>query len=341
MSISCFTYNHEKFIRNTLNSFLMQETNFAIEILIHDDASTDNTAAIIKEYESKYPEIIKPIYQVENQYSKGIKLNITYNIPRALGKYIAFCDGDDYWTDPLKLQKQVDFLEQNPEFVGCSHNTKVINEINAEEDSLIVSSSNKDVFTIDDFTKGEAYFHTSSMVYRNNFKEKAPYDYLNKHRGDWFMLISFSKFGPIKYLDEVMSVYRVHDAGIWSLLDKEKQIVANLKAIIAFNKIFDYEYEKNFLELFTRISLESYKNNDVNSFLNLFNDINKDDLIKILQNMYSKTIELNESVHKKDQIIAGKNQIIAGKEADLNKLYSSKWFRLGKIIKKYTSFNWV
>jgi len=105
----------------------MQKTTFAFEVLIHDDASTDGTADIIREYEKKYPDIIKPIYQTENQYSKGIKNTLTYQFPRAKGKYIAFCEGDDYWTDPYKLQKQADFLEANPEYNLCSHRFKIYN----------------------------------------------------------------------------------------------------------------------------------------------------------------------------------------------------------------------
>ena len=91
----------------------MQKTDFPFEILIHDDASTDGTADIIREYEAKYPDIIKPIYQTENQYSKGIKVSQVYQFPRAKGKYIALCEGDDYWTDPYKLQKQVDFRSES------------------------------------------------------------------------------------------------------------------------------------------------------------------------------------------------------------------------------------
>ena len=121
VSICCITYNHAPFIRQCLNGFVMQKTKFPFEILIHDDASTDGTQEIIREYEQKYPDIIKPIYQAENQYSKGIKINLTYNLPRAKGKYIAFCEGDDYWTAPDKLQKQVDFLESHLDYVMCSH----------------------------------------------------------------------------------------------------------------------------------------------------------------------------------------------------------------------------
>ncbi len=122
VSIICDTYNHEKYISQCLEGFLMQKTNFNIEILIHDDASTDNTATIIREYEAKHPDIIKPIYQTENQYSKHKSGYIwrTIQFPRAKGKYVALCEGDDYWTDPLKLQKQVDFLEANEDY-GLIH----------------------------------------------------------------------------------------------------------------------------------------------------------------------------------------------------------------------------
>ncbi|WP_183308060.1 glycosyltransferase family 2 protein [Dysgonomonas hofstadii] len=125
VSICCLTYNHERFIRQCLDGFLMQKTSFPFEILIHDDASTDSTASVIREYEERYPGIIKPIYQKENQYKKGIANTPTYQFPRVRGKYIAFCEGDDYWIDEYKLQKQVDFLESHPDYSLCSHRFKI------------------------------------------------------------------------------------------------------------------------------------------------------------------------------------------------------------------------
>ena len=107
VSINCITYNHEAYIRDALEGFLMQKTDFTFEILVHDDASTDQTANIIRKYEKKYPEIIKPIYQKENQYSQEVEISKQFQFPRARGKYIAICEGDDYWTNPYKLQKQV------------------------------------------------------------------------------------------------------------------------------------------------------------------------------------------------------------------------------------------
>ena len=134
VSICCITYNHAPFIRQCLNGFLMQRPPSGIpedakmsdwcEILIHDDCSTDGTDAIIREYAEKYPDLIFPLYEEENQYSKGVKVDF-FNYNRARGKYIAYCEGDDYWTDPLKLQKQVDFMEAHPAYSVCFHACEV------------------------------------------------------------------------------------------------------------------------------------------------------------------------------------------------------------------------
>ena len=117
-------YNHASYIRQCLDGFMMQKTNFLFEVLIHDDASTDGTQEIIREYADRYPELINPIYQIENQYSKGISPLRQILFPMAKGKYIALCEGDDYWIDPLKLQKQVDFLESHNELTFCVHRYK-------------------------------------------------------------------------------------------------------------------------------------------------------------------------------------------------------------------------
>ena len=130
VSISCITYNHAPYIRQCLDGFLMQQTNFAYEVLIHDDASTDGTTEIIKEYEAKYPDIIKPIYEDENQWVKGRRGSAVFNFPRAKGKYIALCEGDDYWTDPLRLQKQVYFLEKHQECSLCCHQYDMLSSEN-------------------------------------------------------------------------------------------------------------------------------------------------------------------------------------------------------------------
>lgn len=128
VTIRCFAYNHEPYIRQCLDGFVMQKTNFRFEAIVHDDASTDGTAAIIREYAEKYPDIIKPIFETENQYSKhdGSLRRIMNEHTR--GKYTALCEGDDYWIDPLKLQKQVCFLEKNPEYGMCYTKVKNYNQ---------------------------------------------------------------------------------------------------------------------------------------------------------------------------------------------------------------------
>ena len=126
VSICCLTYNHAPFIRNCIDGFIAQQTDFPIEILVHDDASTDGTDGIVREYADKYPEIIFPLFEEENQYSRGYagKMDIEFNYSRARGKYIAYCEGDDYWTDPSKLQRQVDFMEAHPDYSVCFHRCK-------------------------------------------------------------------------------------------------------------------------------------------------------------------------------------------------------------------------
>ena len=126
VSICCLSYNHSKFIRKCLDSLLMQKTNFDYEILIHDDASNDGSDEIIKEYVQKYPNIIKPLFESENMHSKEVAISKTFNFPRVQGKYVAMCEGDDYWTDEYKLQKQVDFMEKNSEYLISFHKVQKI-----------------------------------------------------------------------------------------------------------------------------------------------------------------------------------------------------------------------
>lgn len=125
VSIICLTYNHELYIRKALSGFINQKTDFKFEVIVHDDASTDKTADVIREFERSYPSIIKPIYEKENQFTNGdfIKRQVLKKIK---GKYIALCEGDDYWIEPLKLQYQVDILERHPEYSGCFHDAVII-----------------------------------------------------------------------------------------------------------------------------------------------------------------------------------------------------------------------
>ena len=214
VSVCVITYNHEKYIRQCLDGILMQKVNFPYEILIHDDASPDATADIIREYEAKYPDVIKPIYQTENQYSKvGIGAISRFNDERARGKYIAQCEGDDYWTDPGKLQMQVDFLEAHPEYVGTAHNVRVVDE-NGEITNKLLSYPRFDkyIFTFHDVEYFRLAGQTASLVYRNIFSVlpleiKEAY-YKLSGTGDRKLILLLTLHGNMYCFDEVMSSYR-------------------------------------------------------------------------------------------------------------------------------------
>jgi glycosyltransferase involved in cell wall biosynthesis len=212
VSIMCLTYNHASFIRQCLDGFIMQKTSFPIEAVIHDDASTDGTADIIREYEKKYPDIIKPIYQEENQYSKGLGI-LTQVFLKLRGKYIAWCEGDDYWTDENKLQKQIDFLEVNGDFSICFHEVKILKENELIDDYITPKVS--DVTDIYDLAKGN-FMHTPSVVYRKN--EQAYKDFAEFGKmpvGDYPLHMLNARYGKIKKFSDVMAVYRV-GVGVWS-----------------------------------------------------------------------------------------------------------------------------
>lgn len=221
LSVTCITYNQEKYIRQTLESFLMQKTNFPFEVLIHDDASTDSTADIIRGYEEKYPDIIKPVYQTQNQWSKGINPDTYFNIPRISGEYVAPCDGDDYWTDEYKLQKQVDFLDSHPDFSMCFHLIKIIYEEAPEMEDIFPEPGrrfNKTVLDFDDLIQRN-FIATNSIMYRwqnkingKNINEVIPDKIMPC---DWYTHLLQAKFGKIGFLDEVMGVYRRQPSGVW------------------------------------------------------------------------------------------------------------------------------
>jgi len=224
VSISCITYNHEEYIVDALESFLMQKTKFKYEILIHDDASTDRTAEIIKVYEKKYPEIIKPIYQTYNQYSKGVKVG-KFNRERAKGKYIAICEGDDFWTDSNKLQKQVDYMELNPDCSMCVHAAYKVNADKVKLKKHIRPNIGNKIFSVEEVIDGGGgLFATNSIMYPRNLGIDMPSFYNNAPIGDYPLAIYLALQGKVYYIDEFMSAYRIMSKGSWSERMKEASI---------------------------------------------------------------------------------------------------------------------
>ena len=216
VSIICNAYNHEKYIRDALEGFVMQKTNFAFEVLIHDDASTDKTADIIREYEAKYPDLIKPIYQAENQYSKGIGAPSIFQRPRVTGRYVAFCEGDDYWTDPLKLQKQYDAMEAHPEIDMCACAATRINALTDQVMGTICPADRDTVFRAEEVILGGGGFVASaSLFYRTSLYQNEP-EFRKFLKLDYTLQMQGSLRGGLLYLADYMSAYRVMSEGSWS-----------------------------------------------------------------------------------------------------------------------------
>ena len=225
VAIHCLVYNHEPYLRDCFEGFVMQKTNFRFVAIVHEDCSTDNSAAIIREYEAKYPDIFRPIYETENQYSKpdgslGRIMNAAIDATGA--KYIAMCEGDDYWTDPYKLQKQVDFLESHPDFSMCFHGATIKNETNTKIKTTCDRIETKEYFTNDIFPGW--VIPTASIVYRREMVEKYP---SLKHPewmkfGDIVLSLKCTHMGRVWGISDQMSVYRMTEGGAVVSLNNEE-----------------------------------------------------------------------------------------------------------------------
>ncbi len=216
VSICCTAYNHENYIEEAIDGFLMQETNFPFEILIHDDASTDRTADKIRKYAEKYPSLIKTIFQVENQYSQG-KSPMKLLREKSQGVYIAICEGDDYWIDSNKLQIQIDSMKQNPDCDMSFHAAEM--RFNKNKYGEIIGkhvNGNKIFSTSEIILGGGSFCPTVSLVYRKELFSPPPSYYENAPVGDYFAQIAGSLNGGLLYIDQVMSAYRQSATGSWS-----------------------------------------------------------------------------------------------------------------------------
>ncbi len=245
VSIVCNTYNHEKYIRDTLESFVNQKTDFEYEILVYDDASTDNTVSIIKEYEKNYPNLIKPIYQTVNQYSRKLKPGVQ-NRKRATGKYVAICEGDDYWIDQFKLQKQVDYMEKHSDCTFCFTNGLICYGNDKPTDKKIVPwDKNSIVKKNDDYDVGEVellgYIPTCAFLYRNGLNMIEVSD--TAFQGDIYIKLSMTSHGYAHFINEPMVVYRRGVSGSetarWA---KDKQHFSKIcdRYLALFNELLDY-----------------------------------------------------------------------------------------------------
>jgi len=239
VSIICTAYNHEEFIRDALESFVSQKTNFPFEILVNDDASPDGTADIIREYEARYPQLFRVFYQAENQYSQGVNVENDILIAAARGKYIALCEGDDCWTDSLKLQTQVDYLESNPDCSACVGNTVVHYCDGSVSDALHSDRAGEHDVEFSYILSGMGNsYHPSTLVFRSEFAESLPeYFYIGFTYGfdDLPRALYLAQCGRIHYIDRPMSLYRIgSNPSSWSAnVESYKKLLRFLRGQIA------------------------------------------------------------------------------------------------------------
>ena len=222
VSICCITYNQEEYIRDALDGFLSQETDFSYEVLIHDDASTDGTADIIREYARQYPEIIKPILQTENQYAKGLtNVSGTYNFPRAKGRYIAMCEGDDYWTDPHKLQRQTDYMEAHPDCSLVFHSACIEVQGRALTERRMRPYRRSRRVSPEEIIDKTSGYPTASLMFRADMVKILPDFYVNAPLADIPLQLMAAARGWAYYMDRPMCVYRLGGAFSWTTLMKQ------------------------------------------------------------------------------------------------------------------------
>jgi glycosyltransferase involved in cell wall biosynthesis len=310
VSIACITYNQENFIKDAIEGFLMQKTTFPIEIIINDDASTDNTAEILRDYADKHPNLIIPIFQKENQYSKGFNPGVEFVFPLCKGKYIALCEGDDYWTDPYKLQKQVDFLEANNDYTICFHEVMILK--NGEMLTDYVTRRVPEETDILDLAEGN-YIHTTSVVFKNKLFDNFPEQFSKAPVGDYFLHMLNAQYGRIKKFNQVMAVYRAHNDGIHSKklqAQKDDEWLTQLSLMIpCFEGDVKNILVNVFLQLAKSILLsEGTSANRKIEILQLLSEINPDYLIQIIDENEKHKVELNTFKHNLKVLIKSLKQ---------------------------------
>lgn len=270
ISIICNTYNQDHYISDALQGFVNQKVSVPFEVLVHDDASTDNTAAIIKAYELKYPDLIKPLYQTENQYSRGVNITTTYQIPRAKGKYIALCEGDDYWTDSSKLQKQYDSMENHDNVDICAHQVTKVSSTSGKILDTIAPSNKETIFDVSTVIKGGGGFvSTNSLFLRKSLYDNIPQFYRTANI-DYALQIWGALRGGMLYLPDNMGIYRALVKNSWScrmsnptFAQKQQEKLVKMLDILdcETNHIYEHEIEiaKLDTEFYCMAMADNYK----------------------------------------------------------------------------------
>lgn len=242
VSVLILAYNHEKYIHDTLKGVVEQKTDFKFECYVHDDASTDNTPEIIKSYAEKYPDIIKPYFQKENQFSQGVKPLTKFIYPQLKSKYVAFCEGDDYWTDPLKLAKQVELLEANPHYSFCCHDVNMKYEIGVPKKEVFYQKPREGNFEISFLDEYLNHFiATPTIVAKTALILKLPVNN-NLVSGDIYTLLFLLSQSKGYYLEDKMVVKRRNLGGI--TFNKDYYLKSDMGKYLMWKEVVQFAPEQ-------------------------------------------------------------------------------------------------
>lgn len=255
LSIIMITYNHSKYIKQAIESILMQETTFDFELIITNDFSPDNTEEIINTIITEHPKGNKIKY-ISHPKNLGMMPNFIFSLKQGSGKYIALCEGDDYWTDPLKLQKQVDFLEKNEDFSICFHNVNTLCAGVLKEENI--KKTIPEISGIKELAKAN-FIHNLSVVYRNGLIPEFPEYFKKAPIGDYFLHMLNARHGKIKYIDEVMGVYRIHETSYWSSKKQIEQELILVNFITNIKENFTVEIQKKLTKQVLKIKYKNQK----------------------------------------------------------------------------------
>lgn len=236
VSVALVAYNHERFVAQAIESVLMQQTNFDVEIVVGEDCSTDRTRELVIALQKRYPDKIRLLLHAENQ---GASRNVVATFEACRGKYVATLDGDDYWTSRNKLQRQVDAMEANPDWVVCSH--KVLKTYEGGSHVIPVVDPKRESTLADILKKNFA--SSCANLFRRSVFDGFPEDYHQEVAGDWFLLMLFARHGLVGFLPEVMAAYRIHSAGLYGGRTDSMRTQLQIQTLEAMLPFLDAEHK--------------------------------------------------------------------------------------------------
>lgn len=357
VTVVCITFNQARFIGQAIESFLAQKTDFAFEVIIHDDASTDGTQEIIKDYRNKYPNIINLKIEKDNQFSIRSVDFVRKMYSNARGKYIAVCEGDDFWTDEHKLQKQVNFLDKNPDHSICFHPVKVFYEDNTMQESFFPEKGQE---ISQEALLRSNFIQTNSVMYR-----KQTYKPLKEFISplDWYYHLYHARFGKIGFIDEVMAAYRRHEGGVWWDSGHDINKIwrmygkGHLALYMAMAKMYpDKKYEliinRHIAVLYDSIIGADLHADHTNIIRATIHE-NPESLVRVFRNYKRVNNELSEKVvevaQKDAELVrvqtelAETRKMLNSAQTTIHSLYNSRTWKIGRLfvgpvnrLKKYT-----